>query len=155
MAAGRATGGNTCPRPMGRYGLLSQLATGTLANLYLAQPRAADALDKKLVIKTLQARFARQRRLGRMFLDEGRLAAKLDHPSIVRVVDVGEARGEKFIAMEYIPGGTLADVIKRGVEVGRFLPLEHALHVVGQVADGLDYAHRHRDSRGRTMPIVH
>jgi len=154
MAAGRATG-DGCPRRVGPYGLVSQLATGTLANLYLARPRAADALETKLVIKTLQARFARQRRLGRMFLNEGRLAAKLDHPSIVRVLDVGEAKGEKFIAMEYIPGGTLADVIKRSVEVGRFLPLEHALHVVGQVADGLDYAHRHRDARGRTLPIVH
>ena len=90
-----------------------------------------------------------------MFLDEARLAAKLNHPSIVHVYDVAEEDGNKFIAMEYIHGETLTDIIKRGVEVGRFLPLEHAVHIVSQAAAGLDYAHGRHDADGGLLRIVH
>jgi serine/threonine protein kinase len=126
-----------------------------MVDLYIARQEAVGGFERRLVIKALQERYARQPRLVRLFLDEARLAAKLNHPSIVHVYDVGEAKGKKFIAMEYIQGGTLTDVIKRGVEVGNFLPIEHALHIVGQVAAGLDYAHRHLDPRGEAQRIVH
>jgi tRNA A-37 threonylcarbamoyl transferase component Bud32 len=126
-----------------------------MADLYIARQQAVGGFEKRLVIKALQARYARHPRLVRLFLDEARLVAKLNHPSIVHVYDVGDAKGKKFIAMEYIQGGTLSDLIRRGVEIGKFLPIEHALHIVGQVAAGLDYAHRHRDPRGEALQIVH
>jgi len=142
-------------RKLGRYRVVSHLAKGAMADLYVARQEAVGGFEKKLVIKALQARHARDPRLVRMFLDEARLAAKLNHPSIVHVYDVAQSKGKKFIAMEYIQGGTLTDIIKRGVEAGRFLPIEHALHIVGQVAAGLDYAHHHRDPRGEDLPIIH
>src|SRR5882724_1739187 len=154
MSDGRAPD-RANPRQVGRYGVVSHLATGEVADLYIARRQGMGGFERKLVVKALQARYAREPRLVRMFLDEARLAATLNHPSIVQVYDVGEANGKTFVAMEYIKGGTLSEIIRRGVEVGRFLPNEHALHIVGQIAAGLDYAHRHRDPRGAARRIVH
>ena len=154
MLRGRGSD-NASGRRLGRYGVVTHLATGAMTDLYIARQQAVGGFEKRLVIKALQARYARNPGLVRMFLDEARLAAKLNHPSIVHVYDVAEAKGKKFIAMEYIQGGTLSDVIRRGVAVGNFLPLDHALHIVGQIAAGLDYAHRHRDPRGEALRIIH
>ncbi|HET6146471.1 MAG TPA: protein kinase [Polyangia bacterium] len=142
-------------RQLGRYQVVSHLATGGMSELYVARQEAVGGFEKNLVIKVLQARYAQHTRVVGMFLDEARLAAKLNHPNIVHVYDVAEEAGNRFIAMEYIHGETLTDILKRGVEVGSFLPIEHAVHVVSQVAAGLDYAHRRHDASGGLLRIVH
>jgi serine/threonine protein kinase len=116
-----------------------------MSELYLARQRGLGGFERTLVLKILQDRYAQNSRIVTMFLSEARLAAKLNHSSIVHVYDAPEEDGGKYIAMEYIHGETLTDIIKRGVEVGSFLPIEHALHIVSQIADGLDYAHGRRD----------
>ena len=149
----RANREDVIGRQVGRYTIVSHLATGGMAELYIARQEAVGGFEKNLVVKVLQSRYAQHPRVVAMFLDEARLAAKLNHPSIVHVYDVAEEEGNKFIAMEYIHGETLTDIIKRGVEVGTFLPLEHAVHIVSQVAAGLDYAHRRHDAERR--PAAH
>ncbi len=151
----RANREDVIGRQVGRYTIVGHLATGGMAELYIARQEAVGGFEKNLVVKVLQSRYAQHPRVVAMFLDEARLAAKLNHPSIVHVYDVAEEEGNKFIAMEYIHGETLTDVIKRGVEVGTFLPLEHAVHIVSQVAAGLDYAHRRHDASGGLLRIVH
>lgn len=115
-----------------------------MSDLYIARQEGLGGFERTLVIKMLQDRYAQNPRVVAMFLNEARLAAKLNHSSIVHVYDAAEEDGSKYIAMEYIHGETLSDILRRGVELGAFLPLEHALHIVGQVADGLDYAHGRR-----------
>ena len=151
----RPSRGNLVGRQVGRYAVVGHLASGGMSELYVARQEAVGGFEKNLVVKVLQDRYAQHPRVVRMFLDEARLAAKLNHPSIVNVYDVDEADGNKFIAMEYIHGETLTDIIKRGVEVGSFLPLEHALYIVSQVAAGLDYAHRRHEPTGGLLRIVH
>ncbi len=151
----RANREDVIGRQVGRYTIVGHLATGGMAELYIARQEAVGGFEKNLVVKVLQSRYAQHPRVVAMFLDEARLAAKLNHPSIVHVYDVAEEEGNKFIAMEYIHGETLTDIIKRGVEVGTFLPMEHAAHVVSQVAAGLDYAHRRHDANGGLLRIVH
>ena len=151
----RANRENVIGRQVGRYTIVGHLATGGMAELYIARQEAVGGFEKNLVVKVLQTRYAQHPRVVAMFLDEARLAAKLNHPSIVHVYDVAEEEGNKFIAMEYIHGETLTDIIKRGVEVGTFLPLEHAVHIVSQAAAGLDYAHRRHDASGGLLRIVH
>jgi serine/threonine protein kinase len=90
-----------------------------------------------------------------MFLDEARLAAKLNHPSIVHLYDVAEEGGMKYIAMEYIHGETVAEVVTRGLAADNYLPIEHAVHIVAQAAAGLAYAHERREPDGRVVRIVH
>ena len=102
----RANRDDVIGRQVGRYTIIGHLATGGMAELYIARQEAVGGFEKNLVIKVLQSRYAQHPRVERMFLDEARLAAKLNHPSIVHVYDVAEEDGSKFIAMEYIHGET-------------------------------------------------
>jgi serine/threonine protein kinase len=142
-------------RRVGRYTVVKHLASGGMAELYVARQQAVGGFEKQLVLKLLQGRYADNPRVVEMFLDEARLAAKLNHPSIVHVYDVADDDGLKFIAMEHIHGETLTDIIRRGVAVGNYLPLEHGVHIVSQAAAGLAYAHGRFDEAGAPLRIVH
>jgi serine/threonine-protein kinase len=140
---------------VGRYTVLSHLASGGMAELFIARQEAMGGFEKQVVLKILQARYARNPRVVQMFLDEARLAAKLNHPAIVHVYDVADEGGLRYIAMEYIHGETIADIVRRGIEADRYLPLEHAVHIARQTAAGLAYAHERKEPDGRVWRIVH
>jgi serine/threonine protein kinase len=142
-------------RQVGRYRIVRHLASGGMAELYIARQEAMGGFEKEIVVKILQPRYAENPRVVQMFLDEARLAAKLNHQSIVHVYDVAEDGGMKYIAMEYIRGETLTEIVRRGLAVGKYLPLEHAVHVVRQTAAGLAYAHAFREPDGHLVRIVH
>lgn len=138
-----------------RYGdfeLIRYLTAGGMADLWLAKsPR----FEGDLVVKKIQPRYVEMTRVVKMFIDEGRIAQALDHPNIVRVVDVGHHEGTYFIAMEYIPGRDLLAICRRGVEVGSFLPRHLAVAILAQAARGLVYAHEKVDPNGQPLRIVH
>jgi serine/threonine protein kinase len=140
---------------VGRYTVVRHLASGGMAELFIAKQEAMGGFEKQVVLKLLQPRYAENPRVVSMFLDEARLAAKLNHPAIVHLYDVAEDGGLKYIAMEYIHGETVADIVKRGLAVNNYLPLEHAVHVVRQTAAGLAYAHERREPDGHVLRIVH
>jgi serine/threonine-protein kinase len=126
-----------------------------MAELYIARQESVGGFEKQVVLKILQPRYAKNPRVVTMFLDEARLAAKLNHPAIVHVYDVADEGGLKYIAMEYIHGETIADIVKRGLAIDRYLPLEHAIHIVRQTATGLAYAHARKEPDGKVVRIVH
>src|SRR5450432_2823528 len=140
---------------VGRYAVIRHLASGGMAELYIARQQAVGGFEKPVVLKILQPRYAQNPRVLAMFLDEARLAAKLNHAAIVHVYDVVDEGGVKYIAMEYIHGETVADIVKRGLAVDRYLPMEHAIHIVSQAAAGLAYAHDRRETGSRVIRIVH
>jgi hypothetical protein len=126
-----------------------------MAELFIARQEAMGGFEKEVVVKILQPRYAENPRVVQMFLDEARLAAKLNHQSIVHVYDVAEDGGLKYIAMEYIRGETLTEIVRRGLAAKKYIPLEHAVHIVRQTAAGLAYAHAGRDPDGQLLRIVH
>lgn len=142
-------------RQIGRYTVVRHLASGGMAELYIARQEAMGGFEKPVVLKILQPRYARNPRVVTMFLDEARLAAKLNHASIVHVYDVADDGGMKYIAMEYIHGETVADIVKRGLAVDKYLPLEHAVYIGSETAAGLAYAHERREPDGQVWRIVH
>ena len=142
-------------RQVGRYAVVRHLASGGMAELYIARQESVGGFEKQVVLKILQPRYAKNPRVVTMFLDEARLAAKLNHPAIVHVYDVADEGGLKYIAMEYIHGETIADIVKRGLAVDRYLPLEYAIHIVRQAAIGLAYAHARKEADGKVVRIVH
>ena len=106
--------------------VVRHLASGGMAELYIARQEAVGGFEKQLVAQDPAAALrARTRASCTMFLDEARLAAKLNHPTIVHVYDVADEGGIKYIAMEYIHGETIADIVKRGLAVGQ-LPAARA-----------------------------
>lgn len=142
-------------RQVGRYAVIRHLASGGMAELYIARQQAVGGFEKPVVLKILQPRYAQNPRVFAMFLDEARLAAKLNHAAIVHVYDVVDEGGVKYIAMEYIHGETVADIVRRGLAVDRYLPMEHAIHIVSQAAAGLAYAHDRRETGSKVIRIVH
>ena len=138
---------------VGRYTVVRHLASGGMAELFIAKQEAMGGFEKPVVLKLLQPRYAENPRVVSMFLDEARLAAKLNHPSIVHLYDVADEGGMKYIAMEYIHGETAADIVKRGLAVNNYLPLEHAVHIVRQTAAGPGL--RARAARTRRARAAH
>src|SRR5437870_4703151 len=126
---------------VGRYTLVDHLASGGMAEIFLARHEVEGGFAKELVLKILQGRYAENPDVVRMFVDEARLGAKLNHPNIVDVYDVGVDGGLHYIAMEHIPGKTLTDVVRRALEVSNPLPLDHAAYIVAETAAGLAYMH--------------
>jgi eukaryotic-like serine/threonine-protein kinase len=101
---------SAAPRVVGRYKLVRPLGHGAMATVDLAHDVE---LDRPVALKRLAENLARDEDLRRRFLREARLAARLAHPNVVRVFDVGEDDGRPFMAMEYVEGETLADLVAR------------------------------------------
>lgn len=129
-----------------RYRLESLLGDGGMGAVY----RAYDVnLDRQVALKVMHSHYARQEEFRTRLIREARTAAKLDHPSIVRVWDFGDSDSGLFIAMEYVDGGSLREHLRRLQRMRKFLPLVQSLQIGAQIADALDYAFRrgivHRD----------
>jgi eukaryotic-like serine/threonine-protein kinase len=132
----------------GRYELVRPLGHGAMATVDLV--RDVD-LDRPVALKRLAENLGRDEELRRRFLREARLAARLSHPNVVRVFDVGEDGGRPFIAMEYVEGETLADFVARQGRV----PLAEAATLGVQICAGLAAAHAaglvHRDVKPQNL----
>jgi serine/threonine protein kinase len=139
---------------MGRYELLEPMATGGMAELYLARSRRMAGFEKLVVLKRILPHFARDSEFVDMFLNEARLAATLDHPNVVGVMDFGDAAGDYFLTMEYVHGADLNQLLGLAEETRR-MPLEVALSIVCGVCAGLHYAHEKAGSDGRPLRLVH
>jgi len=144
------------PRRFGKYTLLRKLATGGMAELYLALHRSVAGFEKLLVIKRILPTMAKDQGFITMLLQEARIAATFSHPNIVTIFDVGQADKSFFIAMEHIHGEDLRSVVRAMKPKGvTEFPLEHALAIISGVAAGLAYAHDKRDLNGNSLNIVH
>jgi serine/threonine-protein kinase len=148
------TAAERSPLLCGRYELLSELGRGTSGVVYKAHD---PKLDRLVAIKILRPELVSLDEAGvglkQRFHHEAVAAGRLTHPAIVAVHDVGESEGRPFMVMEYIEGGTLADLLLGG----RPLPLTDAVGIVLQVCAALDYAHRHgvvhRDIKPRNILV--
>lgn len=139
----------------GKYQLVQLLAVGGMAEVFLARQVGPAGFEKQLVVKRILPQFAQDDKFITMFLDEARLAAQLSHPNIVQIYELGEEQGTYYIAMEYIPGEPLSNLIDYGLQMGVKAPFHYAATIIGQVAAGLDYAHAFVNSRGQRLGLVH
>jgi serine/threonine protein kinase len=147
---------NIEPTPFGeKYLLVEHIATGGMAEIYRAQYAGIEGFAKELVVKTLREEFAAREEVVGMFLDEARVAATLTHNNVVHTYDLGEIGGEYFIAMEYLQGEELVNVLRRAHQLGRAIPLETALGVIMQSCEGLHYVHSRKGEGDRPLGLVH
>src|SRR5579871_1298801 len=144
------------PIRFGKYELLSRIAAGGMAEIFLARAASLKGFEKYLVIKRILPHKTRDPNFVSMFLDEARLAATLDHPNIVQIYDVGAIDGEYFIAMEYLHGEDLLALVRAGVQLGLGRPpLEIVITILDGTLGGLHYAHERRGFDGKPLNIVH
>src|SRR5687768_6189603 len=142
-------------RTLGPYRIERRLATGGMAEVYVAHRLGPHGFSKRVALKCILPQHARDPDFVSMFIDEARLAAQLDHPSIVQVFDFGEAEGALFLAMEFVDG-TNANRLLRAVAANREgVPLASALHIAAEAARALGYAHHAVDDAGEPLGLVH
>ncbi len=140
---------------LGKYRIVRRLAVGGMAEIFLARKGGIRGFEKLLVVKRLQPQYVSHPNVVRMFLDEARLMATLNHPNITQVNDVGEARGTFFFAMEYVHGEDLRALQRAAARTAEPLPLDLAVGVIAEAAAGLQHAHDKRGSDGAPLLIVH
>ncbi|MBH24170.1 MAG: hypothetical protein CMH57_06900 [Myxococcales bacterium] len=140
---------------LGKYSLKRKLATGGMAEIWLAEQQGPAGFAKTLVIKRILPHLADDSKFVEMFLDEARLAAKLEHPNIVRISDLGLADGSYFIAMEFIDGPDLDYIVERAAQLGTRVPLPIAARIMADSLAGLEFAHTFVDEQGAPMNLVH
>ncbi|MFO0556394.1 MAG: protein kinase [Polyangiales bacterium] len=142
-------------RTLGRYELRYRLASGGMASVYLAKARGHAQFEKWVAVKVIAPQLATDRSFVRMFLDEARLVARLNHPNICAVLDFGEADSTYFLTMEYLHGESLSTLIKSSLKIGAPLPVPVACRIVADAARGLHAAHELKLSDGRFANVVH
>ncbi len=143
------------PTQLGRYRLLSRLATGGMGEVYLARHDGPAGFAKTVVVKRILPFLASDLGFVEMFLNEARLAALLTHPNVVQIFELGSEGDEYFIAMEYVHGRSLHAVLERLSSRGERLTPALAARIGSQLLQGLHYAHQRRDEKGRPLGIVH
>jgi len=139
----------------GRYALLERLAVGGMAEILLARARGEAGFERVCVIKRVLPHLAANPRFVTMFLDEARLAARLHHPGIAQIFDLGRHEDDYFIAMEYLAGEDLSSILGRSATLGLRMPLPVAAAIIQGAASALHHAHELRDATGQPLGIVH
>ncbi|HVV88594.1 MAG TPA: protein kinase [Kofleriaceae bacterium] len=140
---------------LGRYEIVSRLAMGGMAEIYLARMSGPAGFAKHVVLKRILPGHARNADFIRMFHNEARYAAVLDHPNIAHVYDLGEDHGLHYFTMEYLHGDDCRALVRAAVSRGQRIPLEHALAIVIGAANGCHYAHEMTGEDGRPLGLVH
>ena len=142
-------------RRLGRFQIIGRLATGGMAEVYLALSGELPGYRTLLVVKRILPHLASNRQFIGMFLDEARLAALLDHPNVVRIIEVGHDGEEYFLAMELVQGKPLSAVLRKATRERRPPSPALAAYIIAQAANGLGYAHALTDGDGRPLGVVH
>ncbi|MFO0573222.1 MAG: protein kinase [Polyangia bacterium] len=143
------------------YVIGSYLTEGGMAAVYLGKRKAKGGFEKDVVLKRLRPELVHRPRLLELLLREARLAAGLEHPGIVRTLDLATLDGNYYLVMEYVRGGDLRLLLKRARRLGRRFSVQAALLIGRELLTALDYAHRYRlpereqPSPGTSVGLIH
>ena len=139
----------------GKFCLLRRIASGGMATVYEAEQVGDRGFTKRVALKVIHEKYARQPEWLQLFIDEAKLSANLVHGNIVQIFQFEEVAGEFYIAMEYIRGVTLRALIDHHRAIHEPVPPPLAAYIVSRVCRALDYAHTFVDQSGARLHIVH
>ncbi|HEX8953139.1 MAG TPA: protein kinase, partial [Polyangia bacterium] len=137
--------------PFGRYRLLDRLGAGGMAEVYRAVLDGPQGFSRTVVLKRILPNLAHDEGFLRLFLDEARISALLHHPAIVQVFDFGAIAGTYFLAMEFIDGWTLGQLMQLCRQRLTAVPVADVCYAVSELAGALAYAHALADDSGRPL----
>lgn len=141
--------------PIGPYRIDRRLATGGMAEVFVARREGPHGFTKRVALKRILPQYAGDPDFVAMFIDEAKVAARLEHPNVVQVFDFGEHSGSLFLAMELVEGTNVNRLMRAAAGRGDMIPLDTALYVAAEVAQALGYAHRLQDDDGKPIGFVH
>src|SRR2546425_7788190 len=139
----------------GKYFLMKKLAAGGMGEVFLAKQQGPAGFQKMLVVKKILSHLTESKEFVEAFLGEARLAAQMNHRNIVQVFELGQESGAYFIAMEYVQGKSLRDLIDTTMRRKEKIPAELCRSLADQICDGASYAHNLTDMAGRSLNLVH
>jgi eukaryotic-like serine/threonine-protein kinase len=139
----------------GKYFLMKKLAAGGMGEVFLAKQQGPAGFQKMLVVKKILSHLTESKEFVEAFLGEARLAAQMNHRNIVQVFELGQQSGAYFIAMEYVQGKSLRDLIDTAMRRKEKIPAELCRSLAEQICDGASYAHNLTDMAGRSLNLVH
>ncbi|MCX5741732.1 MAG: serine/threonine-protein kinase, partial [Proteobacteria bacterium] len=141
---------------LGKYKIVKRLSAGGMAEVFLAKQVGIGGFEKPVALKRIQRQLLETRHLAiDMFLNEAKIAGRLMHPNIVQVLDVGEVGGALYLAMEYVNGKDLRDIVKKLRTTRAMMPLGEVCFVVREVAKALHHAYWSMDMAGKRLSVVH
>lgn len=145
----------TFPKIFGTYVLEEMLSRGGMAEIYRAQRTGPHSFRKTVVLKKILPGLSRNEDFRRLFIEEAKTVALLDHPHIVSVHELGEINDDLYMTMEYVNGFDLKTLLRKAQEKGLKLPLDLAVYVAARIASALDFAFTREGPDGRPLEIVH
>jgi serine/threonine protein kinase len=140
---------------IGKFDVVAEIGTGGMASVYLARSSAQGGFNRLAAIKVMHPHLSQEDSFVEMFLDEARVAATIQHPNVISIVDVGIEDGLIFLVMDYVEGDSFSSVEKMAVNLRRRIPLGITLRVVLDSLAGLHHAHELTDHDGQPQRIVH
>ncbi len=143
------------PDQIGRYQVIDRLATGGMAEVFICIERQLAGLERLVVVKRILPHLAVHESFVEMFLAEARYVARINHPNVVQIHELGEDSGLPYLSMEYVPGCSLRDLLVAAIEAGRPLPPGVAVGLAIQACAGAHAAHELTDARGKALGLVH
>ena len=138
-----------------RYRVLKRLASGGMAEVFVAESAGIEGFKKQVAIKRVLPQLSKKQQFIEMFLDEARLSAHLSHSNVVSVFDIGVGDGTYFIVMEFVDGADLKAVMEHHKKIDRPVPVEIAVFIAAKICQGLAYAHELENLEGEPLKIVH
>ncbi len=140
---------------VGQYELLTALGKGGMAYVYLARKMGSGGFERLVAVKVMHRNIAADEEFVQMFLDEARLAARIHHPNVVSILDLGNDSDQLYMVMDYIEGDTLAAIQRTAIGLQRTIPLGISLRIVLDALIGLDAAHNLRGPDGEWLQLIH
>ncbi len=140
---------------LGRYELLLPIAQGGMATVWAARQKGSRGFQKTVAIKTMLPSLSEDPQFEQMFLDEAALAAKIHHPNVAEILDLGEEEDVLYIVMEWVDGEALSTITKQAKKLNVTIQHHIALKAVSQACLGLHAAHELKDDEGEILHLVH
>jgi serine/threonine-protein kinase len=137
------------------YEVIGKLADGDVAELFLARSTGAGGIERLAAVKRIPRKATQNTELVKLFLEEARLAARLQHPNVAQIYEVGKLGGSYFYAMEYINGETLRALVEHAKAKKIQIPIRSILTIAAGAAEALHHAHERRGLDGKPLEIVH
>ncbi len=140
---------------LGRYRVVDEIGIGGMASVHLARMDGPGGFQKWVAIKRIHPHLIEDESFIQMFLDEARVAARISHPNVATVFELGKHEDTYWIAMEYLHGEPLREVMRRTEELGQPMPPEIACRVIADAAEGLHSAHELLGKNGEKLNLIH
>ena len=154
-AQSRPENASTQPLRFGQYVLLDRINVGGMAEVFKAKAFGVEGFEKIVAIKRILPTMSEDDEFIKMFVDEARITVQLHHENIVQVHELGRESGQYYIAMEYVSGRDMRQVLDAMKKRGLTIPVSTAAYIASSVAEGLDYAHHKADANGNNLNLIH